>query len=247
MNILSTLLPWDEGKVTVYGFDLAKEGGKIRELLGYLPQHFHPPVQFTGREFLHYVCSMKGITAKVERDAQVEKVLEHVNLLDHANKKIKGYSGGMKRRLGIAQALIGNPKFIILDEPTAGLDPSERIRFRNVIEKLSKDYTIILSTHIISDIESSCKNVGVIHHGDVLYQGTTEMLAKRAKNVVWEITVPYVEYDNVEKDYLVLSSRRDQENVIFRVLAKESPRQDAVAIEPTIEDGYMALINGVIS
>ena len=177
MKILSTTLPWNEGQVTIYDYNLLKESDKVRELLGYLPQHFHAPGQFTGREFLHYVGSMKGLSDKKERTEQVERLLEEVNLQPQANKKVKSYSGGMKRRLGIAQALLGNPKLIILDEPTAGLDPSERIRFRNIIEKLSKNYTIILSTHIISDIESSCEKVAVLNHGEVLFQGTTEGLA----------------------------------------------------------------------
>lgn len=248
MNIISTILPLDEGKVTVYGHDLVNEGEQVRQLLGYLPQHFHAPGQFTGKEFLQYVSSMKGMLDKKERTIQVERALEEVNLATHANKKIKSYSGGMKRRLGIAQALIGNPKLIILDEPTAGLDPSERIRFRNVIERLSKDYTIILSTHIISDIESSCDHVGVIHHGKVLFQGTTDALSTIAKDVIWEVSVPNVDFDSVEQTYTVLSSRREKESAIFRVISKQPPSHDATLVKsPTIEDGYMALINGVFS
>ncbi|MFK9094427.1 ABC transporter ATP-binding protein [Bacillus salipaludis] len=247
MKILSTSLPFQDGKVTIYDFDLVKEGDKVRQLLGYLPQHFNVPTQFTGKEFLHYVASMKGITNQQERHLQVEKVLEEVNLLPQANKKIKGYSGGMKRRLGIAQALLGNPKLIILDEPTAGLDPSERIRFRNLIEKLSKDRSIILSTHIISDIESSCENAAVIHHGEVLFQGATDALAEKAINVVWEVSVPYSEYDQIEKEYVIISSRKEKENVVFRVLSIDAPFDEATPVQPTIEDGYMAVINGVIS
>jgi len=246
MKILSTILPFDEGKITIYDYDLVKEGDKVRQLLGYLPQHFNVPTQFTGREFLHYVASMKGVTDQQERDLQVEKLLEEVNLVQQANKKIKGYSGGMKRRLGIAQALLGNPKLIILDEPTAGLDPSERIRFRNLIEKLSKDHSIILSTHIISDIESSCENVAVIFQGEVLFQGSTEELAEKAVKVVWELSVPFSEYDQVEKEYVIISSRKEKDRVVFRIISKEKPQGEASPVQPTIEDGYMAVINGVM-
>lgn len=246
MKILSTILPFDEGKITIYDYDLVKEGDKVRQLLGYLPQHFNVPTQFTGREFLHYVASMKGVTNQQERNLQVEKLLEEVNLVQQANKKIKGYSGGMKRRLGIAQALLGNPKLIILDEPTAGLDPSERIRFRNLIEKLSKDHSIILSTHIISDIESSCENVAVIFQGEVLFQGSTEELAEKAVKVVWELSVPFSEYDQVEKEYVIISSRKEKDRVVFRIISKEKPQGEASPVQPTIEDGYMAVINGVM-
>lgn len=247
MKILSTILPFQAGKVCIYGHDLVNEGYKIRQLLGYLPQHFNVPSQFTGREFLHYVASLKGVANLQERKHQVEKALEDVNLIEQANKRIKGYSGGMKRRLGIAQALIANPTLIILDEPTAGLDPSERIRFRNIMERLSKDRVIILSTHIISDIESSCENVAVIHHGEVLFQGYTDLLADKAKNVVWELSVPFSQYDKVEKEYVIISSRKEKDRAVFRVIAKEQPQGDVSRVQPTVEDGYMAVISGVVS
>lgn len=246
MNILSTILPMDKGKVTIYGFDLMKEEKKVRELLGFLPQHFHPPGQFTGREFLHYVASLKGITEKQEREAQVEKVLEQVNLINQANKKIKHFSGGMKRRLGIAQALLGDPKFLMFDEPTAGLDPSERLRFRNILDKLRNDRTILLSTHIISDIELSCDQVGIMNKGEILYQGTTEDLANQAKDVVWEMAVPSEDYDKIERQFRILASRKENDDVVIKILSKEMPFEKAYQVKPTIEDGYMAFIHGVI-
>ncbi|GIN73629.1 ABC transporter ATP-binding protein [Bacillus sp. J14TS2] len=245
MKVLSTILPWKDGEVTIYQHNLQKDGDKVRELLGYLPQHFHAPGQFTGREFLHYVGSMKGLTDKKERMEQVEGLLENVNLQPQADKKVKSYSGGMKRRLGIAQALLGKPKFIILDEPTAGLDPSERIRFRNIIEKLSKHYTIILSTHIISDIESSCEKLAVLNNGEVLFHGTTESLAEHASDFVWELAVPAAEYDQIEKEHVIISSRKEEDHVVFRFISDYAPDSRAIRVKPTLEDGYMAVINGV--
>lgn len=245
MKVLSTILPWKDGEVTIYQHNLQKDGDKVRELLGYLPQHFHAPGQFTGREFLHYVGSMKGLTDKKERTEQVERLLENVNLQPQADKKVRSYSGGMKRRLGIAQALLGKSKFIILDEPTAGLDPSERIRFRNIIEKLSKHYTIILSTHIISDIESSCEKLAVLNNGEVLFQGTTESLAEHASDFVWELAVPATEYDQIEKEHVIISSRREKDYVVFRFISDHAPDSRATRVKPTLEDGYMAVINGV--
>jgi len=244
MKILSTLLPCQAGEVSVYNYDLAKEGDKVRGLLGYLPQHFYAPEQFTGREFLHYVGSMKGMTDCKERSREVERLLEEVNLLPHADQRIKRYSGGMARRLGIAQALLAQPRFIIFDEPTAGLDPSERIRFRNVIDKLSKDCTIILSTHIISDIESSCDKLAVLNKGQVLYHGATAKLADKAAGRIWELSVPYAEYDKAAQQYTVIASKKDREHAIFRVIAKEAPAYHAAAVQPTIEDGYMSVISG---
>lgn len=246
MKILSTILPFKDGEVTIYNFNLLEEGDKVREILGYLPQDFHAPGQLTGREFLHYVASMKGVINKQDRETQVDRVLDEVNLLAHADKKVKSYSGGMKRRLGIAQALLGHPKLLILDEPTAGLDPSERIRFRNVMERLSKDYSIILSTHIISDIESSCERLAVLNNGKLLFQGTIASLADKAVNYVWEFQVPYADYDIVEKEHLIISSRKEAGNAVFRVIAKKSPHENAKLIKPSTEDAYMALINGVI-
>ncbi|MBE1556111.1 ABC transporter ATP-binding protein [Sporosarcina limicola] len=246
MKVLSTSSSWSDGKVTVYGFDLLKEGDKVRELLGYLPQQFQTPHHFTGGQLLHYIASMKGVLDTTERTKQVERVLREVNLEQHANKRIKAYSGGMKRRLGIAQALLGNPKLIIFDEPTAGLDPSERIRFRNLIERLSKECTIILSTHIISDIESTCEKVAVMNNGEVHFQGSVEELAQIAENVVWELHVPISEYDLIERDYVIISSRREGDHVLFRVISKVQPHHLAKTVSPSLEDGYMAILNGVI-
>jgi ABC-2 type transport system ATP-binding protein len=241
MKILSTLLAYDDGDVRIHGLDVKTQGHEIRGLLGVLPQHFHAPGQFTGEEFLQYVASMKDIRDKSE----VERVLHEVNLTDKAKKKIKSYSGGMKRRLGIAQALIGDPKLIIVDEPTAGLDPAERIRFRNLMARLSADRTILLSTHIVSDIESSCEKAAVLFEGELRFHGTLPELQARANGSVYELRVPAHLYDEVDRDHVVINSRKEGNDLVFRLLAPEAPQPEAVQVEPNLEDGYMAVLRGV--
>ncbi|ASS75296.1 ABC transporter ATP-binding protein [Tumebacillus algifaecis] len=245
MQIVCTLLDFDAGQVLVHGLDLRKEGHLIRGLLGYLPQHFNLPTQFTGKEFLHYAASMKGLSDRRERQQQVERVLQEVNLQDEANKRVKGYSGGMKRRLGIAQALLGDPKLIIVDEPTAGLDPAERIRFRNLIARLSAERTILLSTHIVSDIEASCDQAAVLLRGELKFQGSLQELAAKAEGLVYEAIVPANRYEEIEKEHTIIASRKEHSDLILRILAGAPPLQGAELVKPVVEDGYMSILRGM--
>lgn len=246
MKILCTLTPFDNGDINVYSLDLKKDSQDVRAILGYLPQQFDVPLQLTGEELLYYVASLKGISRELQ-DFEVQRVLKEVNLEDKSKNKIKEYSGGMKRRLGIAQAIIGKPKILVVDEPTAGLDPSERIRFRNLIEKLSREMTIIISTHILSDIETSCRDVAVLNKGIIKHKGSVHSLAQLAQNIIWEISVPIEQFDYIEENFLVTSSKSVDRQVIFRVLQKEPPKiGNPKQVQPTVEDGYMAILNGVV-
>lgn len=244
MNILATLTVQDSGELSIFGLDPVTQGGGIRRLLGYVPQQIRLPGQLTGAELLHYAASMKGIGDKGVRTREVEKALAEVNMLDKANSKIKTYSGGMKQRLAIAQALLGDPKLVVLDEPTAGLDPAERIRFRNLLRRWGEDRVVLLSTHIVGDIETSCDSVTVLHEGRLRFQGELRELARLADGHVWEARLPSSEADRWFAERLVVGSRRDGNAITLRLIAAERPFSDAVPAEPTVEDGYVAALKG---
>ncbi|CAG0951915.1 putative ABC transporter ATP-binding protein YxlF [Anaerolineae bacterium] len=179
MRILTTLIPPTSGSVQIGPYDLTREPGEIRQILGYMPQDFGFYRGLNAHELLDYIGAMKNIPRK-ERVKQIETVLNEVNLTGVAKRRVGGYSGGMRQRLGIAQALLGDPKLVIVDEPTAGLDPEERIRFRNLLTRLSGDRTVLLSTHIVGDIEASCAQVAVLNQGQLIFFGTPEALTARA-------------------------------------------------------------------
>jgi ABC-type multidrug transport system ATPase subunit len=244
MSILATLTVPDSGKMSIFGLDPITQGGGIRQLLGYVPQQIRLPSQLTGAELLHYAASMKGIGDKGVRSQEVEKALAEVNLNDKANSKIKTYSGGMKQRLAIAQALLGDPKLVVLDEPTAGLDPAERIRFRNLLRRWGENRVVLLSTHIVGDIETSCDSVTVLHEGRLRFQGELKELARLADGRVWEARLPASEADRWFAERLVVGSRRDGNAITLRLIAAERPFSDAAPSEPTVEDGYVAALKG---
>jgi ABC-type multidrug transport system ATPase subunit len=244
MGILATLTKPDSGTVSVFGFDLYKQSGDIRQLLGYVPQHVRLPGQLTGAELLHYAASMKGIAAPAARKREVEQALQEVNLTEKAYAKIKTYSGGMRQRLGIAQALLGDPKLVVLDEPTAGLDPAERIRFRNMLRRWGEGRIILLSTHIVGDIETGCDCVTVLHEGRIRFQGTLAGLTLRADRMVWEVKVPLAEADHWFARRIVVGSRKEGEGMVLRLIAEDCPAPGARAVSPGLEDGYVAALKG---
>jgi ABC-2 type transport system ATP-binding protein len=237
MRILAGLLRPTGGHVTAFGHDLATYEGRyaLKMNLGYLPQELGLYPNLNACEFLDYMAILKGITDAGERHRQIDALLEQVRLTDSAKRRLKTYSGGMKRRIGIAQALLGNPRLLIVDEPTAGLDPEERVRFRNLLSDMALERTIILSTHIVEDISQSCNDLAVMRGGAVIFRGAPADLINRARSHVWTIT------GRRPDDRLTLVSTLHLQNgVQYRVLG--DPGNDAMPAEPTLEDGYMWLM-----
>jgi ABC-type multidrug transport system ATPase subunit len=242
MRILAGLLRASGGRVTVFGHELASNAGRqaAKANLGYLPQDLGLYPNLNAYEFLDYMAILKGVTEKAERQRQVDDLLNKVRLTDAAGRRLKTYSGGMKRRVGIAQALLGNPKLLIVDEPTAGLDPEERVRFRNLLSDMAAERTIILSTHIVEDISQSCNDLAVLKGVRVVFRGAPSDLIERARGHVWAITT-----DRRPDDRLtIVSSLQLQHGVQYRVLGEANGYADASPAEPSLEDGYMWLMQG---
>lgn len=242
MSLLATLVKPSNGTAQIYGHDLIDGARDIRSLLGYMPQRVNVPGQLTGEELLLYAASMKGIKDAAARKQEAERVLNEVNLLERSGDRLKGYSGGMRQRIGIAQALIGQPRLLLFDEPTAGLDPSERIRFRNLVRGLGQDRTVLLSTHIVSDLDSTCEYVVVFHKGRLHFQGTLQELAEQAAGKVWETIVSPLQAEEWYAKRLVVSGSREGDGMRLRLIADEMPITEAKSVEPTLEDGYVAVL-----
>lgn len=243
MRIVAGLLDPSSGEVTVFGNDLRTRQGKMRtkEALGYLPQEMGVYPSLTAREFLDYIAILKGVKGSAARRQQIDTLLEQVNLEDGGNRRLKEMSGGMRQRVGIAQALLGRPKLLIVDEPTAGLDPEERVRVRNLLGDLAQTTTVILSTHIVEDIGHSCSDLAVLFQGKVVFRGSPVQLAGAAEGKVWVIT----SQDGTKPDHglVVVSTRQMASGVQYRVLGNPDALYAAVPDEPSLEDGYIWLMN----
>lgn len=241
MRILATLISPTTGEAYVHGIPLSK-AEDIRKMIGYLPQQFQVYPQLTGREYLDYVATMKGIKDSKLRKLEVDRLIEEVNLKDKANKRVRTYSGGMKRRLGIAQALTGSPSILIVDEPTAGLDPEERVRFRNLLTRFSLGRVVLLSTHIVADIESNCRQIAVLDRGKVKLSGQLSDLQERGDGRVWEGIVTEQQFAELEPMSIV-STRRTDDGLLCRIIGEQPPEGvHAISVSPTLEDGYLALL-----
>ncbi|MEI6277230.1 MAG: ABC transporter ATP-binding protein [Prolixibacteraceae bacterium] len=240
MRILVTLMKPSSGQVLVNGLDLMKDRKEIRSMLGYLPQDFRFFTKLKTYEFLDYAARLAGLTNTKVRNDTVEKMLEEVGLYEARNRYANNLSGGMKRRLGIAQALIGDPKLIIVDEPTTGLDPEERIRFRNLLTRFSeKDVVIILSTHIVGDISSTCTDMALMNKGVLSYKGSPELLIDMAKENVWKITATETEYFEIQEKYPIISSIPSEEGWEVQVVSKEINGYLGERIDPNLEHAYV--------
>ncbi len=240
MRILVTLMKPSHGKVTVNGYDLVKNRKEIRKMLGYLPQDFRFFSQLTTHEFLDYAARLAGMKSGKERANAVDKMLEEVGLFEARDRQANRLSGGMKRRLGIAQALINSPQIIIVDEPTTGLDPEERIRFRNLLSAIStKDVIIILSTHIVGDISSTCKNMALLNRGELAYSGSPDELVDQCVGKVWLIHATESEYQEINEKYPVISNVPTSEGWEIQVVADEINGYSGHNIDPNLEHAYV--------
>lgn len=246
MRILATLLAPTSGEVTMGGVNICRHE-TVRGKIGYLPQEFAFYPQLTVYEVMDYLAILAGVRDKHQRRAQIVELLHQVNLWDHRKTKARALSGGMKRRLGIAQALLNDPEVIIVDEPTAGLDPEERVRFRNLLSDFAVNRTVILSTHIVGDIEFACEKVAILDHGMILYHGKVRELIDRAEGFVWTVQVGRDEVNSVREQFKVISYVTEGHQVCFRLLAKDRPWPNGEMVRPTIEDAYMGLMGGIFS
>lgn len=238
MRILTTVDFQTEGKIYFNGKEIISLDEKYRSLIGYMPQDYNVYPSFTAKDFLEYMGILKGLSKK-ELEKKIPEVLEIVNLSHCKDKKVSTFSGGMKRRIGIAQAILNNPKILILDEPTAGLDPKERIRFSNIISSMAKDKIVILSTHIVSDIEAIANNLIIIKQGEVLNVEKIDKLVEKVKGLVWETIINQEEFNELIKKRQVIHRKQEGEKIKVRYVGKVFEEFENKELEPTLEDYYM--------
>lgn len=238
MRIMTDILSPSEGRVILNGEDIKFMGDRYRDILGYLPQNFGIYKNFTAHKFLMYISALKGLDTPSAKK-RVDELLELVNLKSVSKKKLGAFSGGMKQRVGIAQALLNNPKILILDEPTTGLDPKERIRFRNLISDMSKDKIIIFSTHIVSDIEYISKEVLLLKDGELIEKASIDNILKNMENKVWSATVKENKLNDLNKNFKVGNIMRSEKGIEVRIISETKPLPEATVEVPRLEDLYM--------
>ncbi len=241
MRILATVTRPTEGRVTWDGMDLRHRPNAVREVLGYLPQDFGVYPHLSAVEFLEYLAAVKGVPARLSRQ-RIPELLALVRLTDVQRRPLGGYSGGMRQRLGIAQALLNDPQLLIVDEPTAGLDPEERVRFRNLLSELSGDRIVILSTHIVSDVEAVAGTIAIINQGRLLCSADASDLLAHVEGKVWECMVSDQDLAGVKQRYVTSGSLRRDGAVQVRLISDVAPPGDARPVPPTLEDAYLSLV-----
>jgi ABC-2 type transport system ATP-binding protein len=238
MRILATVTKPTRGQITWEGHDILSDPDSLRSVLGYLPQDFGVYPHLNAVEFLEYLAAVKGLGGSAAR-RRIDELLEVVNLAEVRKRPLGGYSGGMKQRIGIAQALLNDPKLLIVDEPTAGLDPEERVRFRNLLSELSGERIVILSTHIVSDIEAVATGMAILSHGRLLAHAAPEDLLRSVEGKVWDWTVPSAELPRIKQLFPISASARRSDGVHLRIVADVPPAGDAVPAVPSLEDAYL--------
>jgi ABC-2 type transport system ATP-binding protein len=238
MQMIATVTKPTAGRILFDGVDVASDPDAIRRRLGYLPQDFGVYDNLTALEMLDYVARLKGVRSR----ARVRKMLELVNLHGAGDRRVGGFSGGMRQRLGIAQALVGDPDLLIVDEPTAGLDPEERVRFRNVLSEISGRRLVLLSTHIVSDVESIAGEIAVVREGRLVAAGPPEALLRMAAGSAWEAVVSSAEFERRRAELTVSNVVQRADGVHLRLVAREQPLPEALPVEPDLEDAYLFLM-----
>lgn len=238
LRMICNLLAPTSGEVLCNGASVDKLGGDYRRLLGYLPQEFGYYPEFTAKRYLMYLAALKALPREAAL-RKVEEVLELVDLTQERNHRIKTFSGGMVRRLGIAQAVLNDPEILILDEPTSGLDPRERIRFRNIISSLSKNRVVILSTHIVQDVEFIADEILMMKKGKLIQCGSIEQVLEPVAGKVWECHVPAGEEESYNSRFAVSNLRNTENGVRLRIVSEKKPVENAVPVQPNLEDGYL--------
>jgi ABC-2 type transport system ATP-binding protein len=238
MRMIATLLEPTEGRILWNGQDIRTHGHLLRQVLGYLPQDFGIYPEFTGRQFLHYLAAMKGLPSSLLHQ-RVDEVLEMVNLEQVGDRRLPTYSGGMKQRIGIAQALLNDPELLIVDEPTAGLDPAERVRFRTLLASLTHNRIVLLSTHIISDVEAVASRLVILQEGRVLSDTTPEALLITARGSVWSVTVDQATALQLQASFQVSTMVNQMSGVTLRLVSPTRPHEAAVIVDPSLEEAYL--------
>jgi ABC-2 type transport system ATP-binding protein len=241
MRILATVTQASSGRILWSDTDIAQNPDALRNVLGYLPQDFGVYPNLNAIEFLEYLAAVKGIAADAAKK-RIGELLALVNLTDAAKRPLGGYSGGMRQRVGIAQALLNDPQLLIVDEPTAGLDPEERLRFRNLLSELSGERIVILSTHIVSDIEAVATSIAILAHGQLLAHGAPETLLAPVTGKVWEVVIPSADLPALRQKHLISSIAHRSDGVHARVVADVAPASSARPLEPSLEDAYLATL-----
>jgi len=240
MRTLATLQKPDEGSITFNGVDIVDEPDVIRKTLGYLPQDFGVYPRMSAEKLLHHIGVLKGLTNKAERQDQIDQLLAQVNLRKHRHASVASYSGGMRQRFGVAQAMLGDPKLLIVDEPTAGLDPFERQRFLDLLSEAGEEKIIILSTHIVEDIRDLCADMAIMGEGEIVARDGPEKLIDVIKNSVWRKTVEKSEVDAFKANHKVLKTRLMMGRVVVSILADKKPMNGFEKADPNLEDAYFS-------
>jgi ABC-type multidrug transport system ATPase subunit len=243
MRMLATITKPTDGKILWNDIDIAKNPDALRDVLGYLPQDFGVYPNLNAIEFLEYMAAIKGLDASTAKK-RIDELLQLVNLKDAAKRPLGGYSGGMKQRVGIAQALLNDPQLLIVDEPTVGLDPEERVRFRNLLSDLSGERIVILSTHIVSDVEATATHIALVNKGQLLCEAAPESLLNELEGKVWEWTIQSDDLPALKSKHIVSGTIRKSDGVQVRVVSGEQPTAESRSVSPNLEDAYLYFIGG---